>query len=128
MAVADDGKDSGQSGNFIRRALRIAAGDDDASLRIAPLDAANVSAGVAIGFRGDGAGVDNHHIGRRRGTCRTDTESFQPRGNRISVGLAGAAAEVFHVVSCHPASVTIAATKNSDAAGRISPLQIDNPT
>ena len=74
MAVADDGKNSGQSGNFIRRALRITPSDYDASLRVAALDAANVGTGVAIGFRGDRAGVDNHDIwrcadlpGRRQG-------------------------------------------------------------
>lgn len=64
MAVTDDGKNSGQSGKFVRRALRITPSDYDASLRIAALDAANVSTSVAVGFRRYGARVDHHDLGR----------------------------------------------------------------
>ncbi len=74
MAVADDGENAGESSNFIRRALRIAACDNDACLRIGALDAANVGAGIAIGFRGDGAGVHHNHVGRRGGICRIGAE------------------------------------------------------
>ena len=74
MAVSDDGKHSRQSGNFIRRPLRITAGHNNTSLRIVTLDAANVGAGVAIGFRGDGAGIDHHDVGLCGG--RTGPQGF----------------------------------------------------
>lgn len=127
MAVADHGKHSRERDNFARRALRIAARHNDADVRIGALHAANVGTGIAIGFCGDGAGVDHNDIGSRGTIRRTGTEGFQSRGNCISVGLAGTAAEVFYVISCHPASVAIARPRTAMQLAEPVDLQIDNP-
>ena len=63
VAVADDGGDTGDAGEFFRSALGIAAGDDDARVRVEAMRAADVGAGFAVGFGGDAAGVDDDHIG-----------------------------------------------------------------
>ncbi len=63
VAVADDGINSGQRGDFFRRALRIAAGHHDAGPGVGPPHPANVGACIAVGFRGYRAGVHHHHIG-----------------------------------------------------------------
>ena len=107
MTIADNGKHPWESGNFLRRSLSIAAGDKDANPGIGTLNAANVGAGVAIRLGCDRAGVDDEDI-RAQTVGGSGAQGFQTRGNRISVGLAGAAAEALHVVSCHLASVTIA--------------------
>ena len=63
MAVADDGGDAGDGGQFFRSALGVAAGCDDAGCGVKAVGAADVGAGFAVGFGGDAAGVDDDHIG-----------------------------------------------------------------
>ena len=63
VAVADDGVDFGQGGEFLRGALGVAAGDDDAGGGVLAADAADEGAGLAVGFGGDAAGIYNDNIG-----------------------------------------------------------------
>ena len=60
MRVADDLADAGQSGDFFRRALRVAAGDHDLGFGVLAMNAADGGAGVLIGGGGHGAGVKNN--------------------------------------------------------------------
>ena len=63
VAVADDGVDFGKSGEFLGGTLGITAGDDDARVRVLAVNAAEVCAGLAVGFGGDAAGIYNDNIG-----------------------------------------------------------------
>ena len=103
MAVTDDGVDFRQSGQFVGSALGVAAGDDDASGGVLAADAAEVRAGLAVGFRGDTAGIYNDDIGGRGLAGRRESVVAQVGGNGLAVGAAGAAAEVFNVIFCHVA-------------------------
>ena len=96
VAVADDGGDTGNFGQLLRGALRVAAGDDDARRGAAAMDAADVGAGFAIGFGGDATGVDDDDVGFDGGLGLT-AGSFQLRGDGFAVGAGSAAAEVFDV-------------------------------
>ena len=102
VAVADHGGDAGQGGDFLRRSLGIAAGDDDAGLGIGSTDAADVGAGVAVGLGGDGAGVHHDHIGVPQVGGGERVQAVEAGGDGVSVGLAGAASEIFHMEPGHP--------------------------
>lgn len=96
VAVAEDGGDAGQCGKFLRRALGVAAGDDDVGRRVATVDAADVGAGSAIGLGGDGAGVDEDDVGA--GRQRIGLAGGGERGaDGFRIGAGGAAAEIFNV-------------------------------
>ena len=58
--------------------------------------AANVSAGFAVGFGGDAAGVDDDYIGFG-GKALGGTGIAKKSGYGFAVGAGGAAAEVFDV-------------------------------
>ena len=62
MAVADDGEDAGEGGQFLWGALGVTAGGEDAGVGIEAVGAADKGAGFAVGFGGDAAG-DHDHIG-----------------------------------------------------------------
>ncbi len=103
MAVADDSVDFGEGGDFFRGALGVAAGDDDAGLGVLATDAAEVYASLAVGFRGDAAGVYNNDISGCRFAGGRESVVAQVGGDGFAIGAAGAAAEVFNVVFCHVA-------------------------
>ena len=94
VTVADDGGDAGQGGDLVGCALGVAAGDDDACVGVAAVDAADVGAGGAVGFRGDGACVDQDQIGAsgqrvgEAGCCEGSTDG-------LGIGTGGSASEVF---------------------------------
>lgn len=64
MAVAHDCGDAGHAGEFMRRALGVAAGDDDSGRRIPAVRTADKGAGSAVGFGGYAAGIDDDDVGR----------------------------------------------------------------
>jgi CheY-like chemotaxis protein len=103
VAVADDGVDFGESGEFLRGALGVTAGDDDASLGVLAANAAEPGAGLAIGFRGDATGVYDDNICRRKVLGRNKAAMAQIGGNGLAIGAAGAAPKVFDVIFCHVA-------------------------
>ena len=103
VAVPNHGVDFREGGELLRRALGIAAGDDDACGRVLAADAAEPGAGLAVGFRSHAASIDNDNICRRRVLGRSKAAMAQVGGNGLAIGAAGAAAEVFHVIFCHVA-------------------------
>ena len=62
MAVADDGGDASECGQFIGCALRVAAGDDDLGVGIAAVRAAYKGARGAVCLCRHTACVDDHHV------------------------------------------------------------------
>jgi hypothetical protein len=113
VAVADDGVDFGEGGEFLGGALGVAAGNDDAGGRVLAANAAEVSAGLAVGFGGDAAGVYNYDISRGRGFSGRKTALAQVGGYSLAIGAAGAAAEVFNVIFCHVAQCINGGLKGS---------------
>ncbi len=105
MAVADDGVDSGQSGNLLRRPLGVTAGNQDACGRIFPMHFAQEGAGSAIRLRGHAASVSNDHIGPGWTGSRVQAALAQFGADHFAVGPAGPAPEVLNVVFCHVASL-----------------------
>ena len=103
VAVADDRVDFGEGAEFLGSALGVAAGDDDADPGIFAANAAQVGAGLAVGFGGDTTGIYNHDVGVGGLGSRVKSAHAQAGGNGLTVGTAGAAAEVFDVIFCHVA-------------------------
>jgi hypothetical protein len=60
VGVADDQGHAGESGDFFRGTLGVAAGDYDLRLGILAAHAADGGARVLVGARGDGAGVHDN--------------------------------------------------------------------
>ena len=67
VRVAYYDADARQRSDFFRRALRVAAGNNDFRFRILPLHAAYGSAGVVVGSRSDGTGIQYNY--RCLGRC-----------------------------------------------------------
>ena len=105
VAVADDGGHTGEGGEFRRGALRIAAGDDDLSRGVDAVGAADESAGCAVRFGGDAAGVDDDEVGGR-GRLLREPGGAQMVADCLAIGACSAASEMFHVESGHLTSLT----------------------
>ena len=100
VAVADDRVDFGEGGEFLGGALGVASGDNDADPGIFASNAAQVGAGLAVGFGGDATGIYNYDVGVGGLGSRVKSAHAQAGGNGLTVGTAGAAAEVFDVIFC----------------------------
>ena len=84
--------DTGERGQLVGRASRVAPGDDDPGLRIATGDPSNRLPGRPVGRRRDGARVDDDEIGLlRRG--RAASAGAQIAVDACRIGLIDAAPE-----------------------------------
>ena len=84
MAVAYDGGDAFDGGEFLRGALGVTACDEDAGFRVEAMGAADVGAGFAVGFGGDRAGVDDDDFGLRHGV-RCESRCVETLGDGFAV-------------------------------------------
>src|SRR5580658_5084961 len=101
VRVADDETNAGQRGDFFWRALRVAAGDHNAGLRILSTHSSDSGPRILVCVRSHGTGIQYNHSGlrRRRGACHpTPLELAFERG---AVSLSGAAAKVLYKISGH---------------------------
>src|ERR1700733_1230438 len=105
MAVADDRVHTGQGSDFLRRALSITTGDQDACRWILAMDFAQKGAGGAIRVRGHTASVGNDYIGVGWAGSGTQAAVAQLGAYDFAVRLAGPTSEVLNVVFCHVASL-----------------------
>jgi hypothetical protein len=104
VAVAHHGGHAGQGGQLIRRALGIAAGNDNPCFGIEPVGAADKRAGGAVSLGRYAASIDNHHVGR----CWFEFAKpccAQVAAHRLAIGAGGTAAKMFDVKSRHKFSV-----------------------
>ena len=101
MRVADDQADAGEFCDLFGGALRVASGDDDAGVGVLALHAADGGAGVLIGRSGDGAGVEDDDGGVCGFVGARESLLFELTFEGRAIGLRGAAAEVFDVISGH---------------------------
>jgi len=104
VAIADNGGDAGECGEFLWSALGIAAGDDDAGFRIDAVGSADEGARGAIGLGGDGAGVYDDHVCAGR-LLRGVPGGIQMAANGLAIGARGATAEIFNVKAGHAPSL-----------------------
>ena len=101
MAVADDCMDSGQRSQFLRRALRITSGDQDACRGIFPVHFAQEGACRAVRLRGHAAGVGHNHVSLGGGFSRGQSPLAQVGTDDFAVCPAGPTSKVLNVVFCH---------------------------
>src|SRR5690349_16170382 len=96
VGVADNEIDSRQSGDFFRGALRVTSCDNDSGFRILAADSADRGAGVLIGARSHGAGVEDYDGSVRRTGGARESALFELPFEGGAIGLSGSAAEVFY--------------------------------
>jgi len=101
VGVAYDEGDAGKRGNFFWSALGVAAGDDDLSVGIGSVEFADRVTGLSIGGCSDGAGVYHNDVGGDGGGRDGTTAIEELTLDGGSVGLGGAAAELFDVKGGH---------------------------
>jgi CheY-like chemotaxis protein len=101
VRVADDLRHTGQGGEFFRRALRVAAGHDDAGLRILPVYPADGGAGILIGRGRDRAGVQHDNFGFPQFGGAIESPLLELPLNGSAVGLGRATTKILYVKTCH---------------------------
>jgi len=101
VRVADHLRDAGKRRNLIGSALGIATRDQDLAIRVAAPDAANRSTSVLFRSRSYCTGIKDYVIspGGSLGTLQPPISELLLDGG--SVGLGGAAAEIFYVKAGH---------------------------
>jgi hypothetical protein len=100
VAVADHGRYSIESGDFLRSALRVTACHNYLCGGVESHGLAHESAGVAISFGGNAAGVDDHHIGIVEGRLGKPRRE-QARADSLAIGASRSASEVLYVKARH---------------------------
>jgi len=85
--------------------LRVAAGDDDLRGGIYGMELADGVAGLGVGGGGYGASVQDYHVGGAWGVCEGAATIEELAFDGGTVGLGGAAAELFDVKSGHRESL-----------------------
>ena len=111
VRVPDHNADPWQGRDFLRSALRVAAGHHDLCGWILAMDAADRGASIVVGGRSDSAGIQYNHSGFGRSGSPDETALLELVFERRAVGLGGAATKIFYIVSRHfcmvpqPASV-----------------------
>ena len=108
VTIADDREHARQRSHLVWSPLRVAASNYDANQWVGALNPSDISARIPVCFCRYRTGVHHHHAGLRYTFRRARAQVFQTCCDCVSVRLAGTASEVFHVISCHSASVTIA--------------------
>ena len=105
VGIADYIGDAGKNGEIFRGALGIASCDDNLGLGIGSVDFADSVAGLSVGGGGDGASVDDDEFGG--GGIYGDRASLfaELALDSGTIGLRGAAAELFDVECGHRESV-----------------------
>ena len=101
MRISDDERDAFDRGEFLRSALGIATGDQNARLGMVAMKAPDGLADFIVGGRGYCAGIENDQAGVRCGSGGREAFGDEAGFNGGAVGLGGAAAEVFDEESIH---------------------------
>src|SRR5438045_1496609 len=101
VGIADDPGNARESCEFFGGALGVAPSDNQADGRVGSVKFANGVAGLCVGGGGDGAGVEDNDVGScgRGGGGETAVKQLALDGGTI--GLRGAAAELFDEESRH---------------------------
>jgi hypothetical protein len=104
VAIAYHGGNTRNRSQFLRRALGVAAGDNDPRRGILAVGAANEGARGPVGLGGHAAGIHDDDI--RNGRLLLGKAcSAQPVAHRFAIGASGTATEVFHEEARHSFSL-----------------------
>jgi hypothetical protein len=101
VRVAHHPTHAGQSRQFLRRALRVAAGHQDAALGILAMNAPDGGAHVPVRRFGHRAGVQHHHAGVVSGIGALQPPLEHLALQRGAIRLRGPAPEVLQIESPH---------------------------
>src|SRR5579864_4604014 len=99
MRVSNHETHAWESGDFLGRALRVAAGDHDACVGLRAVDATNGLAKLVVGSGGDGASIEDDQVGVGKFVGRVKSARSKPGFERGSVGLRSAASERLYEVT-----------------------------
>ena len=99
VGIADDPGDARECNKFLRGALGVASGDDDAGGGILRMDFSNGGAGLRIGGGGHGASIYDNDAGGGGIGCGGKAAVEQLAFDGGAIGLRGAAAELLDVES-----------------------------
>ena len=101
MRIAHDPGHARQRRQFFRRALRVAAGHQNAAIRIHPLQPAYRRARILIRALGYGAGIqhNNFRVANRPGALQSAFQKLPLQ--RRPIRLRSAAAKIFYVEASH---------------------------
>jgi hypothetical protein len=101
VRIADDPGYTGQRRHFFRRPLRIAAGYQNAAIRIHPPQSPYRCARIFVCVFGHGAGIEDNNFGVARRTGALESALLKLPFQPGSVGLGSAAAKIFYVEASH---------------------------
>ena len=118
MRIAHDISYARKCGQLFGSALGVAPGDDDASGGACGMNFADGIASLGVCSCGDGAGVQDDHVGGIWRTCDSAATVEELAFNGGAVGLSGTAAELFDVEGGH-CFIRIAKTRKPGPARRV---------
>jgi len=101
VGIADNEGYAWENRDFFGGALSVTAGYEDARCRIGGVNFANGVSGLRVGRGGDGAGVENHDVGRRRIGRERAALFAQLAFDGRAIRLGGAAAELLDKKGAH---------------------------
>lgn len=87
LIIADNQRDPFQGGYLFRPRLRIAAGNDDFCQRVEAQRPPDELSRLKIGKTGDGTGVDDIGVGKRRKRRHRKTGGFEIAGQGCGIAL-----------------------------------------
>lgn len=111
MGISDYSCNAGQSGNFLRRSLRVTPGHHDPAVGIRALNSANSRARVLVGCGGDGAGIQNDDIRLLQSSCCFQSTFAELALYSSAVGLRRSTAKILYVKARHSHIVTYVAVR-----------------
>jgi len=101
VRISNDRGYAGKGGNFVRGALRVAASNHDLSIGILAMNAADGGTSVLVSSSGYGAGVEDNDSGLGGLPSAFHASLLELTLDGGPVRLGSAAAEIYHVESCH---------------------------
>jgi hypothetical protein len=101
MRVPDYQINAWKGRKFLRRPLRVAAGNDYSGFRITAARAADGSARILLGCGGDTTGIQHDKACILRGISRFHAMFLELALYSGAISLRGAAAEIFYVKTGH---------------------------
>src|SRR5579864_1608181 len=101
MGVADDLRDTGESGDLVRRTLRITSCNDDLCLRVFAMGPADGGPGVLVRHGGNGTSIQDDNVRIPTGGGALQTAFFELSLDCGAICLSGATPKILYVISRH---------------------------
>ena len=101
VGVADDLRDTRESGDLVRRTLRITSCNDDLCLRVFAMGTANGGTGVLVRRSGNGASIQDDNVRISTGGSARQTAFFELSLDCGAICLSGTTPKILYVISRH---------------------------